>query len=98
MTKKDIPLAKDSYKKSNESDSSLDTAIHNIIIQIKETTYKGSYECTYWNPLPTAFRERIQKIFTNKGYVVGFKNVVKTDEKNSLGRDVEKVEVFIKWS
>lgn len=98
MTEKDIPLAKDSYTATRESDEALNTAIHNIIIYIKESCQEGSYECTYPFPIPTTFSNRIQEIFTKKGYKVDFRSIERTDEKNSLGCHVENMKVFISWN
>lgn len=97
LKEKDLPNAQEVYKMSKESDGAFQSAVNNIIIGIKETTETGRYEYTYWNKLPKSFSKRLYKWLTELGYKVEFRDAQKSGDKNSLGWNIELVEVFIKW-
>jgi len=97
LGEKDLPNVKEIRKMSRESEGSYKTAVNNIIIGIKEATEKGRYEYTYRTKLPKTFSARFKKWLNGLGYKVEFRNFEKSGDKNSLGWDIELMEVFIEW-
>jgi predicted transcriptional regulator len=97
LKEKDLPSVQEIRKMSKESDGAYETAVNNIIIGIKETTETGRYEYIYWNKLPKSFSTRLSKWLTGLGYEVQFRDFEKSGDKNSLGWDIELMEVFIRW-
>lgn len=97
LKEKDLPNVQEIHKMSKESKGAYESAVNNIIIGIKEITETGRYEYTYWNKLPKSFSSRLTKWLNGLGYKVEFRKFEKTGDKNSLGWDIELMEVLIKW-
>ena len=97
LKEKDLPSAEGVHKMSKESDGAYASAVNNIIIGIKETTETGCYEYTYWNKLPKSFSTRLTEWLSGLGYKVEFRSYGKSGDKNSLGRDIELMEVSMNW-
>lgn len=97
LEEKDLPSVEEIYKMSKESEGAYASAVNNIIIGIKETAETGSHEYTYWNKIPKSFSHRLHKWLTELGYEVQFSEFERTEDKNSLGWNIELMEVSIKW-
>ena len=97
LKEKDLPKANETHRISKESDSAYNNIVHNIIVGIMQTTEKGSYEYQYFTQIPKCFGIRIYKWLKEKGYEVEIKEVPSRTVRSILGKDIESVNVFIKW-
>ena len=97
LKEQDLPNAKEIYKKSKESYGAYEVEVNNIIIGIKETTEKGRFEYVHSSKIPMSFSSMLTRWLNDLGYKVEFRNIDRTKDKDSLGRDIKLVRLFIKW-